>query len=149
MVSYVTDYNSEVRQAAIYGCGVLGMCGGPNFAGVCAEIMPFLLQVINSPDSRSTDNISATENAVSAIAKILEFNSSAVNVDEILPHWYGYIIMLSFLFEIILNIIFSGCVIYQCVKTQMKLHLYMVTYANLLKITIPWYWDLTILIFLV
>lgn len=87
MVSYVTDYDSEVRQAAIYGCGVLGMCGGPSFAGVCAEIMPFLLQVINSNDSRSTDNISATENAVSAIAKILDFNSSAVNVDEILPHW--------------------------------------------------------------
>lgn len=87
MVGYVTDYNSEVRQAAIYGCGVLGMCGGPTFAGVCAEIMPFLLQVINSADARSSDNISATENAVSAIAKILEFNNSAVVVDEILPHW--------------------------------------------------------------
>lgn len=88
MVGYVTDYNSEVRQAAIYGCGVLGMCGGPSFAGVCAEIVPFLLQVINSTDARSSDNISATENAVSAIAKILDFNSTAVNVDEILPHWY-------------------------------------------------------------
>ncbi|VVC43442.1 Hypothetical protein CINCED_3A008021 [Cinara cedri] len=87
MVGYVTDYNSEVRQAAIYGCGVLGMCGGPSFAGVCAEIMPFLLQVINSPEARHSDNISATENAVSAIAKILEYNSTAVNVDEILPHW--------------------------------------------------------------
>ncbi|XP_050432076.1 importin-5 [Adelges cooleyi] len=87
MVGYVTDYNSEVRQAAIYGCGVLGMYGGPSFANVCADIMPFLLQVINSPDARTSDNISATENAVSAIAKILEFNSSAVNVDEILPHW--------------------------------------------------------------
>lgn len=91
MVGYVTDFNSEVRQAAIYGCGVLGMCGGPGFATVCAEIMPFLLQVINSPEAHTTDNISATENAVSAIAKILEFNSSAVNVDEILPHWYDII----------------------------------------------------------
>lgn len=88
MVGYVTDCNSEVRQAAIYGCGVLGMCGGPSFASVCAEIMPFLLQVINSPDARCNDNLSATENAVSAIAKILEFNSTAVNVNEILPHWY-------------------------------------------------------------
>lgn len=87
MVGFVTDYNSEVRQAAIYGCGVLGMYGGPSFAGVCAEIMPYLLQVLNSPDARSSDNISATENAVSAIAKILEFNNSAVNVDDILPHW--------------------------------------------------------------
>lgn len=87
MVGYITDYNSEVRQAAIYGCGVLGMYGGPSFAGVCAEIIPFLLQVISSADARSTENISATENAVSAIAKILEYNNSAVNIDEILPHW--------------------------------------------------------------
>jgi len=87
MVGYVTDDNSEVRQAAIYGCGVLGMCGGPSFAGVCAEIMPYLLQVINNNEARSPDNISATENAVSAIAKILEYNSSAVNVNDILPLW--------------------------------------------------------------
>lgn len=87
MVAYVTDINSEVRQAAIYGCGVLGMCGGPSFAGVCAEIMPFLLQVINNNEARSVDNISATENAISAIAKILEYNSSAVNVNDILPNW--------------------------------------------------------------
>jgi len=87
MVAYVTDINSEVRQAAIYGCGVLGMCGGPSFAGVCAEIMPFLLQVIDNNEARSVDNISATENAISAIAKILEYNSSAVNVNDILPIW--------------------------------------------------------------
>lgn len=87
MVGYVTDINSEVRQAAIYGCGVLGMCGGPSFAGVCAEIMPYLLQVINNSESRSAENISATENAVSAIAKILEYNNSAINVNEILPLW--------------------------------------------------------------
>jgi len=87
MVGYVTDNNSEVRQAAIYGCGVLGMCGGPSFAGVCAEIIPYLLQVINNNEARSPDNISATENAISAIAKILEFNSSAVNVNDILPLW--------------------------------------------------------------
>jgi len=87
MVRYVTDLNSEVRQAAIYGCGVLGMYGGPSFAGVCAEIMPFLLQVISNSEAQSSDNISATENAVSAIAKILEYNSSAVNINEVLPIW--------------------------------------------------------------
>jgi hypothetical protein len=87
MIEYVVDINSDVRQAAIYGCGVLGMCGGPSFAGVCAEIMPFLLQVINNSEARSAENMSATENAVSSIAKILEYNSSAVNVNEILPLW--------------------------------------------------------------
>lgn len=81
------DINNGVRLAAIYGCGVLGMCGGPSFAGVCAEIMPFLLQVINNSEARSAENMRATENAVSAIAKILEYNNSAVNVNEILPLW--------------------------------------------------------------
>ncbi|XP_060845313.1 importin-5-like [Rhopalosiphum padi] len=87
MIEYVKDINSDVRLAAIYGCGVLGMCGGPSFASVCAEIMPFLLQVINNSEARSAENMRATENAVSAIAKILEYNNSAVNVNEILPLW--------------------------------------------------------------
>ncbi|XP_026818169.1 importin-5-like [Rhopalosiphum maidis] len=87
MIEYIMDINSDVRQAAIYGCGVLAMCGGPSFAGVCAEIIPFLLQVINNSEARSAENINATENAVSAISKILEYNNSAVNVDEILPLW--------------------------------------------------------------
>jgi hypothetical protein len=33
MLNYVTDKSAEVRQAAVYGWGVLGQFGGEAFAG--------------------------------------------------------------------------------------------------------------------
>lgn len=72
-----------MRQAAAYGCGVLGQFGGPAFAPVCAQAIPLLVQVIQSPDSRSEVNLNPTENAIAAVTKILKYNASAVNVDEV------------------------------------------------------------------
>ncbi len=46
MLHYVTNSQSEVRQAAAYGCGVLGQFGGPGFAAVCASALPELVKVI-------------------------------------------------------------------------------------------------------
>ena len=35
MLQYITDRSPEVRQAAAYGCGVMGKFGGPQFAQAC------------------------------------------------------------------------------------------------------------------
>ncbi|KAL1132390.1 hypothetical protein AAG570_010345 [Ranatra chinensis] len=91
MIEGVTDKNPAIRQAAAYGCGVLAMHGGPTFAATCAEAIPRLAQIINDPESRSDDNINATENAISAVTKILQHNSSSVNVNEVLPHWLAWL----------------------------------------------------------
>lgn len=114
MATYVSDKQAEVRQAACYGFGVLGLCGGEEFARktravcvcvanddelefndrifvrveTCASIIPNLLKVISDPCAREEDNLVATENAIAAIEKILKYNSSLINVDEVLPHWY-------------------------------------------------------------
>lgn len=87
MIQYVSDKSAEVRQAAAYGCGVLGQYGGEAFAQACAEALPRLMEVINDPESRSPENVNPTENAISAVTKILKYNNKAINVDEILPHW--------------------------------------------------------------
>lgn len=34
MLGHITNKSPEVRQAAVYGCGVLGMHGGDAFAGI-------------------------------------------------------------------------------------------------------------------
>lgn len=48
--------------------------------------------MIQSPDARSEENVNATENAISAVAKILQFNSSKVgNVNEALSHWFNWL----------------------------------------------------------
>ncbi|XKL61021.1 hypothetical protein PGB90_008078 [Kerria lacca] len=85
--NYLHDSQSEVRQATCYGFGVLGLCGGEEFAGTCASVVPNLLKIISDSCSRNEENELATENAISAIAKILKYNSSHINVDKVLPHW--------------------------------------------------------------
>jgi len=91
MLHYLTDEQAEVRQAAAYGCGVMGQFGGPGFAQWCKEAIPRLVQVIQAPDSREQENVNPTENAISAVTKILKWNQGAINVDEILPVWLSWL----------------------------------------------------------
>ncbi|XP_011878216.1 PREDICTED: importin-5 [Vollenhovia emeryi] len=91
MIQYVSDKSAEVRQAAAYGCGVLGQFGGEGFAQACAEALPKLMEVISDPESRSLENVNPTENAISAVTKILKYNNTRINVDEILPHWLTWL----------------------------------------------------------
>ncbi|XP_018786475.1 PREDICTED: importin-5 isoform X1 [Bactrocera latifrons] len=92
LLQYVTDKSAEVRQAAAYGCGVLGQFGGEQFAVTCAQIIPLLVQVISDPKSRDHENINPTENAIAAVSKILKYNSSAIpNVNEIINVWFSWL----------------------------------------------------------
>lgn len=67
------------------------MHGTPVFASACAHAIPSLMEMIAAPDSRSVENINPTENAISAVTKILKYNGSAINVDEILAHWMNWL----------------------------------------------------------
>ena len=69
------------------GCGVMGQHGGPNYAPMCAQALPRLVEVIQGQGSREPENINPTENAISAVTKILKWNASAIDLDEILPPW--------------------------------------------------------------
>ncbi|KAL3846795.1 hypothetical protein ACJMK2_017751 [Sinanodonta woodiana] len=91
LLSYVCDKQAEVRQAAAYGIGVMAQFGGESYAQTCAECIPRLLSVIQDPESRSVDNANATENAIAAVIKICKYNSSCINVNEILPHWLSWL----------------------------------------------------------
>ena len=52
MLHYVCDAQPEVRQAAAYGCGVMGQHGGPNYASICAQAIPRLTEMIQQQNSR-------------------------------------------------------------------------------------------------
>merc|ERR1712032_944943 len=91
MLACVSSPQPEVRQAAAYGCGVLGQFGGPGLVAAAAQAVPLLCEVIQTPDSRAVENINPTENAISAVTKILQFNGSAVNLDQVLPLWFSWL----------------------------------------------------------
>ena len=42
----------QVRQAAAYGCGVLGQFGGAGLAAAAAQAVPLMCEVIQQQDSR-------------------------------------------------------------------------------------------------
>ena len=88
---YVKDKSHEVRQAAAYGWGVLAQFGGEQFAGEVAKIIPSLVEVISDPESKDARNINATENAIAAVTKIMKYNASAINLEEIMPLWFNWL----------------------------------------------------------
>lgn len=62
--------------------------GGEQFAPVCAQYISRLAEVITAENSREPENANPTENAISAVTKILKYNSSAIpNVDEVINLW--------------------------------------------------------------
>uniref|UniRef100_A0A286XZM1 Importin 5 n=1 Tax=Cavia porcellus TaxID=10141 RepID=A0A286XZM1_CAVPO len=91
MLQYVCDSSPEVRQAAAYGLGVMAQYGGDSYRPFCTQALPLLVRVIQSGDSKTKENISATENCISAVGKIMKFKPDCVNVEEILPHWLSWL----------------------------------------------------------
>jgi hypothetical protein len=92
MVNALGHHAAEVRQAAAYGFGIMGMHGGNGYAQACSESIPFLAKMIEAPDSRSSEsNLTATENAIAAVAKILKYNSSMVDIARVLPAFIGWL----------------------------------------------------------
>uniref|UniRef100_A0A8C9J4R2 Importin-5 n=1 Tax=Panthera tigris altaica TaxID=74533 RepID=A0A8C9J4R2_PANTA len=91
MLQYVCDSSPEVRQAAAYGLGVMAQYGGENYRPFCTEALPLLVRVIQSADSKTKENVNATENCISAVGKIMKFKPDCVNVEEVLPHWLSWL----------------------------------------------------------
>jgi len=90
LLEQIVDETPEVRQAAAYGAGLMAMNGGPGYAQACASCIPLLVQVISDPESRGVENLQATENAISAVTKILQYNHTNVSVNDILPTWFSW-----------------------------------------------------------
>lgn len=78
--SNIKSPHSELRQAACYGFGVLAKHGGETFAKFLSENLSNLVELIQKPESRLLENIYATENAISAVAKIIQFNNTMVRL---------------------------------------------------------------------
>lgn len=86
---YLVSPDPSIRQAASY---LLGTCAqyAPNTYGeVCISLLDTLVQVVCIPDSKSEDNITATENTAAAIAKILHsFGANIPGIDSYISAWF-------------------------------------------------------------
>ncbi|KAH7296218.1 hypothetical protein KP509_26G014000 [Ceratopteris richardii] len=82
-----TDADPDVRQAAVYGIGVCAEFGGATFQPVVGEALTKIKQVISQPGAFSADNVMATDNAVSALGKICEFQRESIDATQVVPAW--------------------------------------------------------------
>lgn len=55
------------------------------------DAIPLLVGVIHAADARSKENVNATENCISAVGKVMRFQSECVNLNLVLPHWLSWL----------------------------------------------------------
>jgi len=91
MIRYITDENPSVRQAAVFGIGLCAQFGGESMAPLIPDICKRLDGVIKHGASRSAENVHATENAISAVGKICQFQAGAIDVSAIIPLFVSYL----------------------------------------------------------
>ena len=77
----VTDAELQLRQAACYGVNMAARI--PAFSSVAQQAVQRLLMTIEQPNSRSKNNLMATENAVAALGQVCEFHEAALGVNAI------------------------------------------------------------------
>ncbi|CAJ0587881.1 unnamed protein product, partial [Mesorhabditis spiculigera] len=91
LVAGLKDPYPEVKQAAAYGFGVMALQGGI-FTDVCVQALPHLAEMIGAPDSRATnEGTIATENGISAVAKILKHCSGQINPAQAIPLFISWL----------------------------------------------------------
>ncbi|CAG0881849.1 unnamed protein product [Cyprideis torosa] len=94
LAKYVHDPEPDVRQAAAYGIGLLAQHGGEQFFKAITDYLPLLVQVIESPGSKSPENVTMTENAISAVCRILQSENPLIDQatrDHLMRQWLSWL----------------------------------------------------------
>ncbi|KAJ3143227.1 hypothetical protein HK100_000026 [Physocladia obscura] len=90
-VQALSSKDADVRQAAAYSVGICASKGGADFASGCIAALGPLGSLILDSKAKSTDNIMATENAISAVGKICASYNGARGFDsnQALTYWFN------------------------------------------------------------
>eukprot|EP01135_Chromosphaera_perkinsii_P006621 Nk52_evm23s554 gene=Nk52_evmTU23s554 len=93
LLEYCNDKATEVRHAAVYGVGVAAQYGGESYVQMCSEALPRLKLVIEHSDSRNAENVHATENAIAAVGKIIQYLPQAAgpSAESLLQEWVTWL----------------------------------------------------------
>lgn len=89
VVEAINDSDAAVRQAAVFGIGVVAEVGRDQIQSQIPDILNRLISVINQQDSRSDTYVNATENAISSVGKITKLG--LVDASKILPMWLSWL----------------------------------------------------------
>ncbi|EYC37804.1 hypothetical protein Y032_0765g2159 [Ancylostoma ceylanicum] len=92
LLKCLSDEYPEVRQAAAYGFGVMGMVGGVEYLNTVTNALEPLAAMVNRPDARATEESSgATDNGIAAVAKILKYSGANINLSQVVPTFLSWL----------------------------------------------------------
>lgn len=84
----LTASQAEIRQGAAHAIGLAAQHKTSSYTSLCVESLPILFQVAMFPDAKAEENLSATENCVSAIARICQNHGNAIpDFDQVVSQW--------------------------------------------------------------
>jgi importin-5 len=92
LLKYTQSPHPEVVQAAVYGLGALAEHSGDDFSKISDNAIKSLVSVINHKDSKEKKFKAAICNAVSALFKVIKFqskNNENINPDKLLEFWFS------------------------------------------------------------
>jgi ferredoxin len=81
----------DLRQACAYGLGVCAQHCPDRFRPKAPEAVAALVASVRAPGSRTEDAADATDNAVSALGKAVEFCGDAFDSAPVLQLWLDYL----------------------------------------------------------
>ena len=79
LLKNLTGPDEDLRQCAGYGLGVCCEKLGAAFQPYCAETLQALSQCLQDPQARSKDWAAATDNVVSSLGKLMEFQAASLD----------------------------------------------------------------------
>ncbi|EGG19410.1 WD40 repeat-containing protein [Cavenderia fasciculata] len=88
MISSLGSNDATVRHAASYGLGIASQTALQQFEPFLIQSLQGLNKLISSPNSKNEDNITATENAISAIGRFVRYQPQlSGHANQIVPLW--------------------------------------------------------------
>jgi len=91
MIRDLTDPDPAVRQAAVFGIGVVSYQTPAQLAPHVIVVVEKLKHFIEKPDSRTKENGMATDNAISSIGKIAQSQSNVIDPVALFALWLSYL----------------------------------------------------------
>lgn len=86
LLCFAADSDDETRQAAVYGLGAYSMACS-DFSQRSSVILNALWSSLNVDSKRIKTKGLAKDNSISAISKIIKFQSSCIDVQSVLEKW--------------------------------------------------------------
>jgi len=90
-IQYVGDEEPSVRQAAVYGMGLIMECGGDQVKSVVSDVLSRLSQAILLPNARDETYRLATDNAIAAVGKLIKFQAANIDYPQTFAMWLSFL----------------------------------------------------------